>query len=314
MYSPCAHRYEGLLLQVLLRGGCSGRGMRGRRVGPSSGRRLGPGRARALLQVVRPAVGVRHRSRVAERVAGGRVLQLQQILNYKAVYFPRFKDFCVSSENTSFATHSTFGFFFSPPLFSCTTSLYHERVGRWDCTSRFLPGYRTSSPEDGIGNRRNHWEKREREREDLFLSLPSPSFPPSGPSQLHYGTLPRVLVCPLYYYTPRRRRKSRLHSMSRPQGQEVERGTFSGEGCSYGGSSPAAQARPSELSDSSLFTPTHEKRQDFLERSYPTSKGRKSPFMLKVGRGASFPPIFSGYPLSYTNGEGGGWGGRGLWG
>ncbi len=199
--------------------------------------------------------------------------------------------------------------FFSPPPFSCTVSLYHERVGRWDCTSRFRPRYCTSSPEDGIGNRRNHWEKREREREreDLFLSLPSPSFPPSGPSQLHYGTLPRVLVCPLYYYyTPRRRRKSRLHSMSRPQGQEVERGTFSGEGCSYGGSSPAAQARPSELSDSSLFTPTHEKRQDFLERSYPTSKGRKSPFMLKVGRGASFPPFFRDLLCPTHRGWGGG--------
>ncbi len=202
MYSPCAHRYEGLLLQVLLRGGCGGRGRRGRRVGPSSGRGLGPGRARALLQVVCPAVGVRHRSRVAERVAGGRVLQLQQILNYKAVSFPRFKDFCVSSENTSFATHSTFGFFFSPPLFSCTTSLYHERVGRWDCTSRFRPGYCTSSPEDGIGNRRNHWEERERERRSILVS-PLSFFPPFGAFSItlrHFAPSPRL--SPLLLHSP----------------------------------------------------------------------------------------------------------------
>lgn len=270
MYSPCAHRYEGLLLQVLLCGGCGGRGRRRRRVGPSSGRGLGPGRARALLQVVRPAVRVRHRSRVAERVAGGRVLQLQQILNYKAVYFPRFKDFCVSSENTSFATHSTFGLFFSPPPFSCTTSLYHERVGRWDCTPRFRPGYCTSSPEDGIGNRRNHWEKREREK---IYSCLSPLLLSPLRGLLNYTTAlcPESSFVPSAITLPDVEEKAAFIQCPGLKGKKWKEGHFQErDAASYGGSYPSAQARPSELSDSSLF-PQPTKKGRIFWSSYPIS-------------------------------------------
>ncbi len=54
-----------------------------------------------------------------------------------------------------------------------------------------------------------------------------------------------------------------------------------------------------------LFFPQPTKKGRIFWSSYPISKDRKSPFMLKVGRGASFP-LFSGSPLSYSNWEGGG--------
>ncbi len=81
---PDTDRYERLPLQQLLRCPGGGRGMllvsSSSRCPRPSRRRLCPGGARALLQVVRPAVRVGHRRRVAERLVlvaggGGRLLR-----------------------------------------------------------------------------------------------------------------------------------------------------------------------------------------------------------------------------------------------
>ena len=55
-----------------------------------------------------------------------------------------------------------------------------------------------------------------------------------------------------------------------------------------------------------LFFPQPTKKGRIFWSSYPISKDRKSPFMLKVGRGASFPPFFRDLLCPTQTGRGGG--------